>query len=115
MLLPSLRDSATYAWRRSIQVKRIAILILMVVVCALVSSARDQSSDFKRPLITGVAHIAFQVGDLAKARAFYGELLGYDEVFQIPESESSSLMTCFKVNERQYIKILPGLPADKDD
>jgi lactoylglutathione lyase len=96
-------------------VKLIAILILMVAVCALVSAAQDQSSDLKRPLITGVAHIAFQVSDLAKARAFYGELLGYDEVFQVSDHESSQPLTCFKVNERQYIEILPGLPPDNDD
>lgn len=95
--------------------KRIVVLIPIVVVCALVSAARDQSSDLKRPLITGVAHIAFQVSDLTKARAFYGELLGYDEAFQVSESEGSPAPTRFKVNERQYIEILPGLPADKDD
>jgi catechol 2,3-dioxygenase-like lactoylglutathione lyase family enzyme len=96
-------------------VKRIVILIPLVVVCALVSAARDQSSDLKRPLITGVAHIAFQVSDLTKARAFYGELLGYDEAFHVSEPEGSPALTCFKVNERQYIEISPGLPADKDD
>jgi catechol 2,3-dioxygenase-like lactoylglutathione lyase family enzyme len=96
-------------------VKRIAILILMVAVCAFVSAARDQSSDLKRPLITGVAHIAFQVGDLAKARAFYGELLGYDEAFQVSEPAGSPALTCFKVNERQYIEIIPGLPAGMDE
>jgi lactoylglutathione lyase len=87
----------------------------MVAVCAFVSAARDQSSDLKRPLITGVAHIAFQVGDLAKARAFYGELLGYDEAFQVSEPAGSPALTCFKVNERQYIEIIPGLPAGMDE
>lgn len=95
--------------------KRIAILILIVVICALVSAARDQSSELKRPLITGVAHIAFQVSDLTKARAFYGELLGYDESFQFLKSDGSPAMTCFKVNERQYIEIVPDLPPDQDD
>lgn len=95
--------------------RRIAILILVVVVCALVSAARDQSSDLKRPLITGVAHIAFQVSDLAKARAFYGEFLGYDEAFQVLKPDGSLALTYFKVNERQYIEIFPDLPPDKDD
>ena len=94
---------------------RIAVLTLIVVVCALVSAARDQSSDVKRPLITGVAHISFQVSDLIKARAFYGELLGYDEAFEFSETGISPPLTCFKVNERQYIEISPGLPPDKED
>src|SRR5262245_40256350 len=87
----------------------------MVMVCALVSAAQDQSSDIKRPLITGVAHIAFEVSDLTKARAFYGELLGYDEAFQFTKADGSVETICFKVNERQYIEIIPGLLPDKDD
>ncbi|HEY6403059.1 MAG TPA: VOC family protein [Blastocatellia bacterium] len=93
----------------------IAILIPVVMVCALVSTAQDQSSGFKRPLITGIAHITFQVSDLTKAREFYGELLGYDEVFQFTKADGSLETTCFKMNERQYIEIIPGLPPDKDD
>jgi len=66
-------------------------------------------------MIIGVAHIAFQVSDLARAREFYGELLGYEEPFQIRNQDGSLALTYFKVNERQYIEIFPGLPPDKDD
>lgn len=66
-------------------------------------------------MITGIAHIAFQVTDLAKAREFYGELLGYEESFQIRNQDGSLALTYFKVNERQYVEIFPGLPPDKDD
>src|SRR2546425_11651699 len=68
-----------------------------------------------RPPIVGIAHIAFQVSDMAKARAFYGELLGYDEPFQIFKEDGSLALTYFKVNDRQYVEIFPGLPPDKDD
>src|SRR5713101_6479251 len=69
----------------------------------------------ERPPIVGIAHIAFQVSDMAKARAFYGELLGYDEPFQIFKEDGSLALTYFKVNDRQYVEIFPGLPPDKDD
>lgn len=69
----------------------------------------------ERPPIVGIAHIAFQVSDLAKARAFYGELLGYDEPFQIRKEDGSLALTYFKVNDRQYIEIFPGLPPDQVD
>ena len=62
-----------------------------------------------RPPIVGVAHIAFDVSDLVEARAFYGELLGYDEPFQVFKEDGSLLLTYFKVNDRQYIEIFPGL------
>jgi lactoylglutathione lyase len=94
--------------------KRILISILLSV-CAFKATAQNQPSELKRPLITGIAHIAFQVSDLAKARAFYGELLGYDEAFQIRNQDNSLALTYFKVNERQYIEIFPGLPPDRDD
>ena len=44
--------------------------------CASVSALAAAAD---RPPIVGVSHIAFQVSDVARARAFYGGLLGYDE------------------------------------
>jgi catechol 2,3-dioxygenase-like lactoylglutathione lyase family enzyme len=95
---------------------RLAYILSLMVVCGVVSiGAQEQSSAPKRPMITGIAHIAFQVSDLAKAREFYGELLGYEEPFQIRNQDGSLALTYFKVNERQYVEIFPGLPPDKDD
>ena len=34
-----------------------------------------------RPPVVGIAHIAFQVSDLAKAQAFCGGLLGHEDAF----------------------------------
>jgi lactoylglutathione lyase len=95
---------------------RLAYILPLMVVCGVVSmGAQEQSTAPKRPMITGIAHIAFQVSDLAKAREFYGELLGYEEPFQIRNQDGSLALTYFKVNERQYVEIFPGLPPDKDD
>lgn len=96
--------------------RRLTQALLLTLLCGAMSvTAQEQSSAPKRPLITGVAHIAFQVSDLAKAREFYGDLLGYEEPFQIRNQDSSLALTYFKVNERQYIEIFPNLPPDKDD
>jgi len=95
--------------------KVLNLLGLILVGWAIGISAQPQESEPKRPLISGLAHIAFQVSDLAKARAFYGELLGYEESFQVFNKDSSLALTYFKVNDRQYIEIFPGLPPDKDD
>ncbi len=95
---------------------RLAILLFLGAACVASSViAQEQASAPNRPLITGIAHIAFQVSDLIKAREFYGELLGYDEPFQIRNPDNSLALTYFKVNERQYIEIFPGLPPDRDD
>ena len=66
-----------------------------------------------RPPLVGVSHIAFQVSDAARARAFYGGLLGYEEAPRSGPSPSNVLR--FRVNARQYIEIVPGLPAGKDE
>jgi lactoylglutathione lyase len=76
-------------------------------------TASAQGAD--RPPILGIAHIALQVSDLAKARVFYGELLGYEEPFQVFKEDGTLLLTYFKVNDRQYVEIYPGLPPGKED
>jgi catechol 2,3-dioxygenase-like lactoylglutathione lyase family enzyme len=67
----------------------------------------------ERPPVVGVSHIAFQVSDAARARAFYGGLLGYEEA--PPDGQPPSRVIRFRVNTRQYIEIVPGLPAGKDE
>lgn len=67
-----------------------------------------------RPAIVGVAHIALKVGDLSRARAFYGRGLGFEQPFAVRDA-SGSLFTCFKVNDRQYIEISPDLKGESED
>ena len=68
-----------------------------------------------RPQIVGVAQVAFQVSDLTKARRFYGSILGYEEVFPVSDPNSNKEGICFKVNDRQFIEIYPGLPPEQDE
>jgi catechol 2,3-dioxygenase-like lactoylglutathione lyase family enzyme len=69
----------------------------------------------KRPPIVGIAHIALQVGDIAKARAFYGDLLGYEEPFRLFREDGTVMLTYFKINDRQFVEILPDLPSNQDE
>jgi len=61
-----------------------------------------------------VAHIAFRVGDLARARAFYGGLLGYGETGHAGEASRPERVR-FEVNDRQHIEVVPGLPPGQDE
>ena len=81
----------------------------LMLAAAVLSKAAD------RPPLVGIAHIAFQVSDLAKAQAFYGGLLGYDDAFRLYKEDGTTRLVYFKVNDRQYIEIFPGLPPDQDD
>jgi catechol 2,3-dioxygenase-like lactoylglutathione lyase family enzyme len=89
----------------------------LVHVCILLLSGSFcfQFLAVDRPPIVGIAHIAFQVSDLGKAHQFYGELLGYEPAFRLYQEDGSTRLVYFKVNDRQYIEILPGLPPGQDD
>src|SRR5262249_36158211 len=76
-----------------------------------------------RPRIVGLTHIAVRVHDLNASRHFYGDLLGYPEIFTVdrnhkavtkgglPQSEVGAAF--FKVNDRQYIVLVPESKADE--
>lgn len=68
----------------------------------------------ERPPIVGVSRIAFHVSDLAKARGFYSDLLGYEELYRLGDAARPERV-CFKINDRQYVEIVPGVPPGQDD
>src|SRR4051812_3271143 len=63
-----------------------------------------------RPAILGISHVAIQVSDLARARAFYGNLLGFAEATPVRDHAA-----IFIVNERQRLIVRDGLPAGRDE
>ena len=62
-------------------------------------------SPVPRPKILGVAHMAVYVSDLAKARSFYEDLLGYQEPFTLPNPDGSVRIAFVKINDRQYLEL----------
>ncbi|MCX6623388.1 MAG: VOC family protein [Acidobacteria bacterium] len=84
-------------------------------MCALVlglvaAAAALAAADLK---LTGIAHVAVRVSDIAKSRDFYGRVLGLAEPFQM--SAKGELVVAFlKVNDRQFIELYPGLPPGED-
>jgi catechol 2,3-dioxygenase-like lactoylglutathione lyase family enzyme len=69
-----------------------------------------------RPMITGIADIAFKVSNLEAARDYYGHVLGYEEFSVSPgRTEDSPETIYYKVNDHQYIEITPGLKNESED
>src|ERR1035438_4575113 len=60
----------------------------------------------ERPKLFGVAHYSIFVSDLAKARAFYEDFLGYEESFTLPEADGTVQMAFLKINDHQYVELL---------
>ncbi len=86
---------------------RIAAALLAVVAIAFTQEPR-------RPPITGVAHISLFVHDIEQSRHFYKDLLGYEEPFQLNKSDGSLALTFIKVNDRQFIELVPETAAGTD-
>jgi len=59
--------------------------------------------------IIGIANVTFKVSDLDKARAYYEGILGFAEAFDLKDRSGKVTSAYFKVNDDQYIEIIPTL------
>jgi catechol 2,3-dioxygenase-like lactoylglutathione lyase family enzyme len=78
------------------------LALLLTAVCAL--PARAQA-----PPITGIAHIAFRVGNLDLERGFFRKL-GFEEPFVLT-SNGIPTEVFVKINDRQFIELYPRSDA----
>jgi catechol 2,3-dioxygenase-like lactoylglutathione lyase family enzyme len=67
----------------------------------------------ERPKLLGVAHMSLFVSDLAKARTFYEDFLGYEEPFVLKNPDGSVQMAFVKINDQQWIELVTS-PAKQD-
>ena len=68
-----------------------------------------------RPKILGIAGVTLRVSDLAKARAFYCDFLGYTAT---PDPnikpQAAPELNRIRINDTQSIRLYPGLEPDQD-
>src|SRR5439155_23105213 len=81
-------------------------LMLVAAVCA--------GDEARRPKVLGVAHMALYVSDLAKARVFYKDFLGYDEPFALKRKDGTDRIAFIKINEDQYLELFAEAPSHND-
>lgn len=84
------------------------------MIAVLVSLSLFAAQAEERPKITGLAHVAYYVKDIDKARAFYKDFLGYEEPFLLNNSDGSLSLTFIKINDYQYIELFPEREANSD-
>jgi catechol 2,3-dioxygenase-like lactoylglutathione lyase family enzyme len=83
-----------------------------VLVTASIAIGTQPASFNRRARRSSGSHTwCFQTSDLAKARSFYGDLLGYPEV--APGGRQH--VAVFAVNDRQRLIVHDGLPPDRDE
>src|SRR5215471_18420412 len=76
-------------------------------------AAALRGDQVSRPKILGLAHVAFYVSDLATARRFYKDFLGFDEEpFTLKKSDGTERIVFIKINDNQYVELFAEAPRD---
>jgi lactoylglutathione lyase len=65
--------------------------------------------------ILGLAGITFRVSDLDRARRYYDGVLGFAEAFSLKGTSGQTTSVYFKVNDDQYVEVVPGLAPGSID
>lgn len=88
---------------RSIMFRQIMLhSIVLAGIVMLHGAGTAEESVTKRPQITGISHVSFYADDFKKSQAFYGGLLGWE---QVPGGTAKSGVR-FYANHAQYIELL---------
>jgi len=66
----------------------------------------------KRPRIVGIAHMAYYVSDMDKARAYYEDFLGFREAFSLTSPDGSEHTAYVKINDHQFIELIAAAPKN---
>lgn len=72
------------------------------------------AQNVSRPRVLGIAHMALYVSDVEKSRAFYRDFLGFGEPLRANNPDGSLARTFIKINDNQYVELVPGLEPGAD-
>ncbi len=87
---------------------RIAVFLLLPCLAMTVRAAEE----VKHPRIVGVAHIAYYVSDLSKARAYYEDFLGFKEAFSLKNPDGAEHLVFVKINDHQFVELIAEDPKN---
>ena len=84
-------------------------------LCCCLTVLLGFSQAAERPKIVGIANIAVKVDNLDEARKFYTNVVGMAEAFQTKDADVAGDLSCFKVNDHQYVEVSPTLKSESED
>ncbi len=93
----------------------IAAALCLAAYSFLLRGTNPSQSVVSRPPILGIASVALRVNDAAKARNFFGHVLGFDELPLEETAKGRMHYAYFKVNDNQYIEVSPTLSSPTED
>jgi catechol 2,3-dioxygenase-like lactoylglutathione lyase family enzyme len=80
------------------------VITIVGISVFLISQASGRQNSSARPKISGIDHVRLYVSDMAKSRAFYGDVLG------LPANVGNCVgdtHPCFAINAEQYVDLEP--------
>jgi len=86
-------------------------LIKLLALSLLAASMFAQGRVARTP-ISGAAQMAYYVTDLARARAYYKNFLGFEEAFTLKNPDGSDHIAFIKINDHQFIELLLEPPKN---
>jgi catechol 2,3-dioxygenase-like lactoylglutathione lyase family enzyme len=90
-----------------------SLALLLVAASAFAADPVSPAPAPQRPRIVGLSHAAFYVSDMAKARQFYEDFLGYQSPYTLPRKGGGELVA-IKINDHQVIELFPGSEVAPD-
>ncbi|WP_425988879.1 VOC family protein [Ensifer sp. R-19] len=71
--------------------------------------AHDRLSVLRRDRsFEGFTHVALKVHDLDAQLSFYERVMGFREMFRLPNEDGSVFLVYLRINDRQYLELFPG-------
>ena len=83
------------------------LVCILAAALALFPGLPAQSTT---PPLTGIAHVALRVHDLAASRAFY-ESLGFEQAFDL-QRDGVPYEAFIKINDHQFLELYPASPKE---
>ena len=82
------------------------------VILAVSTMARAQTA-VTRPKITGISHVGYFVSNLPASLAFWHDLLGFDESYDLKKPGTDEVRIAFiKINDHQHIELFNEPPTN---
>ena len=91
-------------------IRRGCAVVLLTLFGGAMSAQQPSAPAADLPLL-GLAGITFRVSDLDRARRYYQGVLGFREAFTLKDARGDVASVFFKVNDDQFVEVVPGLAA----
>jgi catechol 2,3-dioxygenase-like lactoylglutathione lyase family enzyme len=88
--------------------KSLLLALLLLTACA----GKQPAPPAARPRILGIGHMALYVSDLAKARGFYRDFLGFEEPYSLKRPDGGDRIAFIKINDEQYLELFDEPPKN---